>query len=166
METPKRHSAWYDHAEEKHTSLSRFKTSSQTLPLSRALFENGKIQGLRCGSSFPSKSNPPRPDVPSSLRPTLLQLNAVHWQWIDRFPFADARDEIILNSGNFDEEDFLGDLASYESFEILPGFESWDPSGWRMIPGYFKEKWGYLFPSLSYVSSPASMISTSSTSAS
>ncbi len=115
--------------------------------LFRALFENGRLLGLTCGSCIPSKSRPAAPHVPESLQPTLLQLNAVHWQGIDRYPFSDARDLMILNSGSIEEEEFLYDLFSIESFELLPGYESWDPRGWRMIPGAWKEKWGYLFPS-------------------
>lgn len=160
------------HHDAYHINLQRLALSSESprsnptlsyLLYTRAMFENGQILGIKCGSSIPSKSLPAGPHVPESLQPTLLQLSAVHWLWIDRFPFADARDEIILNSGNFEEEDLLHDLFSYETFEVLPGYEGWDPAGWRMVPGYFKEKWGYLFPSFNNQSSSSSMTSVTST---
>lgn len=112
-----------------------------------AMYDNGMMQGLACGIAFPAKSRRAGLEVPSTLHPTLLQLDTVHWQWVDRFPFADARDEIILNMGKFNEEEFLRDLFSIESFSIEPGCKSWDPLGWRICPT-FQRKWGWLFPSV------------------
>ena len=110
------------------------------------MFENGTLLGLRCGSSFPSKSVPQSDQVPQSLHPTLLQLSTVHWQWIDRLPWADARDEVILQSGNIDEEELLWDVFHMETFTIRPGANFWDGTAYSIAPE-FSEKWGYLFPS-------------------
>ncbi|KIW06812.1 uncharacterized protein PV09_02492 [Verruconis gallopava] len=110
-----------------------------------ALFENGNILGIACGASFPSKSKLAGPDVPPSLRPTLLQLSTVHWQWIDRLPFPEARDEIIIQSSNFNEEEFLWDIFNMPTFTLTPGLRAWDPNAYRMHP-QFKSKWGFLFP--------------------
>ncbi|MBE7181470.1 MAG: DUF3425 domain-containing protein [Terriglobus roseus] len=112
-----------------------------------ALFRNGQYLGLTCGTCVPGKSPPAGPACPAPLRPTLLQLAAVHFRWIDRFPFEDCRDEMILRGsgpGGFDEDDFLADIFAMPSF-VVEG-ESWDPSGWTMVEGPFKERWGSLFP--------------------
>jgi hypothetical protein len=111
-----------------------------------AIIENGKILGISCGSMFAKKSNPAVPGLPESLIPTLLQLSTVHWAWIDKFPFPDFRDEIILDSGNIDEEEFLEDLFAMEAFTVAPGGSSWDPYAYT-ISSEFQQKWGYLFPS-------------------
>lgn len=113
-----------------------------------ALYENGNLLGLTCGSSIPSKSKPEPPGTPDSLHPTLLQLSTVHWQWIDRFPFPDFRDEMIIRSGEIDEEDFVGDLFNLDPFTLTPGARSTDPYAYTMNPE-FRAKWGYLFPSFS-----------------
>jgi hypothetical protein len=109
-----------------------------------ALFQNGRILGLSCGQSFPMKSKPASPEIPLSLQPTLLQMSAVHWAWIDRFPFPAARDKMIIESANIEEEDLMADFFSMPTFVIEPGCQSWDPSGWTICPE-FKAKWGYLF---------------------
>lgn len=95
---------------------------------------------------FARKSNPAFPGMPESLRPTLLQLSTVHWAWIDKFPFPDFRDEIILHSGNIDEEEFLEDLFAMEALIVAPGGVPWDPSAYS-INSRFQQKWGFLFPS-------------------
>lgn len=110
-----------------------------------ALFQNGKILGLRCSTSFPAKSEPAHDGIPLTLRPTLLQISTVHFRWIDRFPMEDCRDEMILNMGSYEEEDFLRDLFTTTSFTIKPGFASWDPAGWSIEPE-FQKNWGWLFP--------------------
>jgi hypothetical protein len=111
-----------------------------------ALFETGKLLNIACGTNFPSKSKPAPPGTPASLQPTLLQLSTVHWQWIDRFPFPDFRDEMIIHSGDIDEEEFLGDLFSMEPFTLAVGASPADPYAYTMNPE-FRAKWGYLFPS-------------------
>lgn len=61
-------------------------------------------------------------------------------------PFADARDELIIQSGNFDEEDFLYDVFNMETFYLKPGRKAWDPKAYTIAPE-FQNKWGHLFPS-------------------
>ena len=121
--------------------------SNPTLSVYTALWINGQMLGLTCGTSFPAKSRPVQPDIPVSLHPTLLQLTTVHWLWIDRIPVPESRDEFILNMGMMEEDDFLQDIFCMESFTLMPGCSSWDPSGWRIRPA-FQQKWGHLFPSL------------------
>ena len=113
-----------------------------------ALFDNGDMLGIACGTSFPCKSKPQGPHVPASLQPTLLQLSTVHWQWIDRLPFPEARDEMIIQSGNFEEEAFLKDIFNMQTFELSPGAKPWDPSAYSIAPE-FQRKWGWLFPGFS-----------------
>jgi len=139
-----------DDAAIKHhdTTFDRFKAPLESLAFLSALFENGTILGVACGANFPSKSRPVAPEIPASLQPTILQLSTVHWQWIDRFPFPECRDEMIIQSGNIDEEDFLGDLINMETFRVTLGARSWDPTAFTICPT-FQAKWGFLFPSFS-----------------
>jgi hypothetical protein len=109
-----------------------------------ALFKNGRILGIPCGSQVPWKSLPCDHNVPETLRPTLLQMTTLHIPWIDRFPFPKMRDNIIMMNAVIDEEDFLNDLFTTESFVVASGTMSWDPNGW-VIGKEFQEKWGYLF---------------------
>jgi hypothetical protein len=43
-----------------------------------------------------------------------------------------------------DDEEFLQDLFTMDSFTITPGCSSWDPRSWKLERGVFAEKWGYL----------------------
>ena len=109
-----------------------------------ALFDNGAMMGLSCSSNVPRKSLPQGPEIPLTLHPTALQLTTFHPSWIDRFPFAKMRDNFISMTGIIDEEEFLRDLFSMDSFRIKPGKPGWDASAWSM--GHdFGKKWGYLF---------------------
>lgn len=112
-----------------------------------ALFVNGQMLGLKCGASIPAKSGVAAAHIPCSLRPTILQLSTVHLNWIDRYPFEDCRDQLIMDSGAFEEEEYLFDLFSMASFTVEPDYPSWDPRGWSMEPEWEK-KWGWLFPSV------------------
>jgi hypothetical protein len=69
----------------------------------------------------------------------------VHWQWIDRVPFPEARDEMIIQSGHFEEEEFLRDIFNMETFTLRPGSMPWDSSAYSIAPT-FQSKWGWLFP--------------------
>jgi hypothetical protein len=117
-----------------------------TVPTSvyAALFYNGAMMGLSCSSNVPHKSLPQGPDVPLSLHPTALQLGTFHVSWIDRFPFAKMRDNFISMAGIINEEEFLCDLFSMDSFRIKEGKPGWDPNGWIMGKE-FGRKWGFLF---------------------
>lgn len=109
-----------------------------------ALFKNGRVLGIPCGSQITWKSSSRGPEIPASLQPTLLQRTAMHTSWIDRFPFPRMRDNFIRLSAVIDEEEFLSCLFDTHSFTIVPGTMSWDPSGW-IIGKEFREKWGFLF---------------------
>lgn len=109
-----------------------------------ALFHNGVILGLACSSSNMSKSRPAPPNTPESLRPISLQMEQVHFEWIDRFPMPNLRHSMIRFSDVINNEEFLADIFTGQTFTIQPGRPSWDPDAWEVTPE-FKEKWGYLF---------------------
>lgn len=110
-----------------------------------ALYNNGRILGLRCSlDTIAVSAVPDTAIVPLSLRPSLLQLTVPHHTWIDRFPLQAFRDNMISMAGIFDEEDFLADIFEMESLHIKPGAASWDPEAWTLGLA-FSGKWGYLF---------------------
>ncbi|KAJ7033431.1 hypothetical protein C8F04DRAFT_1104711 [Mycena alexandri] len=116
---------------------------SGSITMYTALFQNGLILGLTCGTVFPAKSRPQPPNVPDSLQPTAVQLMHIHPPWIDRFPFPRMRDNMVT-LGVIDEEVFLQYIFSSPTFEIKPGYASWDPAGW-VVQKEFVENWGFLF---------------------
>ena len=109
-----------------------------------ALWDNGAMLGLLCSTTIISTSNNVGLHIPESLHPTETQLTVSHPSWVDRFPFPKFRDNFILCYGVVDEEAFLRDLFSMDSFSIKPGRFGWDPTAWSIRPG-FAAKWGYLF---------------------
>ncbi|KAH8647577.1 hypothetical protein BGZ60DRAFT_423649 [Tricladium varicosporioides] len=123
-------------------------TSFQVTPshtVYSALFHNGVLLGLPCSTASISRSLPPASHIPPSLWPSKLQLETVHYQWIDRFPLPRLRDRMIELSDEFSTEDFLADMFSTtESFSLEAGKESWDESAWS-IGDRFRSKWGFLF---------------------
>lgn len=109
-----------------------------------ALFHNGVILELSCGTSIVSKSRPALPHVPESLRPTQSQLENVHFSWIDRFPLPQLRERLILFSDSLNSEEFLADIFTTSTFTIIPGATSWDACAWHVCQA-FKRKWSCLF---------------------
>jgi hypothetical protein len=109
-----------------------------------ALFHNGVILGLACSTSSIATSSPASAHIPAPLRPTLLQTQIVHFQWIDRIPLPHVRDKMIHHMDRWSAEEFLGDIFSTTSFAIKPGRMSWDPTAWEVSRG-FREKWRLLF---------------------
>ena len=109
-----------------------------------ALFINGKVLGMTCGTPIAAKSSPASPDVPLSLQPTPTQLLTVHFRVIDRFPFPKMRDNFINMSAIIDDEEFSSDIFTMPSFSITPGGAPWDPGAWKMEKA-FADKWGFLF---------------------
>lgn len=108
-----------------------------------ALYFNGVILGIPCSFTAASKSSPAGPRIPLSLRPIPLQLDTVHYELIDRFPFPRMRYNMIALFDHYSIEDFVGDLFMTSTFMIKPGGESWDPGAWR-IDADFKAKWRFL----------------------
>lgn len=109
-----------------------------------ALYKNGRLLGIPCGTQMLWKSPRCGPEIPNSLQPTLLQMTTLHTSWIDRFPFPQMRDNFIKMNAIINEEEFLASLFDTTGFTMIPGTRSWDPAGWIMGKE-FGEKWGYLF---------------------
>lgn len=104
-----------------------------------ALFDNGQLLGLSCGTVARTRSLYDCAGLPQYLCPSESQKTMVHAQWIDRFPFPFMRDACISLLDTSGEEEFLADLFKMPSFVILQGYASWDPAGW-VISTAFKEK--------------------------
>ncbi|KAF2489456.1 hypothetical protein BU16DRAFT_531747 [Lophium mytilinum] len=121
-------------------------TAQPPVPLTvfSAMFLNGKMLGLSCGTVLPGKSKLQPVGIPSTLQPTATQIYNYHALFIDRFPFPKMRNNMIDMSPIIDDEEFLQDLFTMDSFTITPGCASWDPRSWQLIKGPWAEKWGYL----------------------
>ena len=131
------------------TSMTPISLDHALLPLSNhtiysALFHNGVILGLACASASVTRSRPASPHVPEPLCPTIIQLQNVHFDWIDRFPMSDFRNKLITCSDSLSIEGFLADLFTVPSFVLTPGCASWDPMAWNATKE-FKSKWACLF---------------------
>ncbi|KAH7305464.1 hypothetical protein B0I35DRAFT_443836 [Stachybotrys elegans] len=92
-------------------------------------------------------------DVPPNLKPTALQTMVPHAAWIDAVPHAAWRNNLILWSGKFDEEDFASDLlgglyegaaaSECEARGVVVWSPVWHPSGWELSEGFLR-KWGWM----------------------
>ena len=91
-------------------------------------------------------------DIPPFLHPTHLQRTVPHEDWIDIVPCPVWRDNIILSSGTFDEDELWSDTIG-GLFEGFPNSEieqrgvvAWSPpwhvSGWEISEGFWR-KWGW-----------------------
>ncbi len=92
--------------------------------------------------------------VPPQLAPTVLQQNTPHKSWIDCFPLAAMRDNLIKYQESYNQDewcaDILGTLFDNHRGGDLCGFiawtEPWDISGWEISKG-FARKYGRLLKS-------------------
>ncbi|KAI0384867.1 hypothetical protein F5Y04DRAFT_222589 [Hypomontagnella monticulosa] len=107
---------------------------------------------LECGAVFNLKNFPHPPDtIPPSLEPTELQKRIDHDVYIDVFPWPSMRDNLLLNMGNFDEDELCVDVAGglWEGFDkveqtgLIVWGEPWSETGWEMSEG-FATKWSFL----------------------
>lgn len=87
---------------------------------------------------------------PDNLRPTALQRTIIHHPWIDLFPIAGMRDNILrgLEARLINEDELCSDMMSVENTDdALAPFviwgESWDARGWEVSTDFLK-KWGWL----------------------
>jgi hypothetical protein len=108
------------------------------------MYTNGRMLGIPCVTSMEGKSAVAPPEIPLALQPIPTQLNIVHFLFIDRFPLARLRHNMIMLSDNFSAEEFIADLFTMPSFTITSGYHCWDPKGWVVDPE-FKLKWEFLF---------------------
>lgn len=114
-------------------------------------------------SPFPTASDSYCGSLPLSLRPTRVQKSMPHHPYIDLFPIAEVRDNMIIYDGLFDEDEFCADLAGHTVPSMKdstgemgineqdgPGYtglvvwgEPWDPAAWELSP-YVARKWAWL----------------------
>lgn len=102
----------------------------------------------RFSISGPHPTTLPAVNLPLSLRPTDMQRSRLHHPWLDFFPFAQLRDNLIQNENSMDDTQFCRDLMSFwtvssESNCLLVWGNPWDPMNWE-ITETFLQKWGRL----------------------
>ena len=93
----------------------------------------------------------PPDTIPPSLYPTPTQLAIPHDAWIDSFPSAQMRDNLILNRGNYDPDELCFDTSGglWEGFDVVDvrGMmiwgEPWMEEGWEITQG-FVDKWAWI----------------------
>jgi len=93
----------------------------------------------------------PPDTIPPSLYPTPIQLAIPHEPWIDSFPSAQMRDNLILNEGNYDPDELCFDTSGglWEGFDcvevrgMMIWGEPWIEEGWEVTQG-FVDKWGWI----------------------
>ncbi|RFU34036.1 hypothetical protein B7463_g2285, partial [Scytalidium lignicola] len=93
--------------------------------------------------------------LPPDLRPTQLQLVREHHPYIDTFPSATARDNLLLAGNEFDELELWKDVIgiatkcgcnitnSSEMSGVLVWGESWDVRSWEVSEA-FARKWTWM----------------------
>ncbi|KAJ5664191.1 hypothetical protein N7507_004922 [Penicillium longicatenatum] len=98
-----------------------------------------------CG---PAQNDLPQ-SLPAGLQPTALQKSSAHHPWLDFFPFAHMRDELIRNEESLDDSQLCRDLMGFwtmptegENCMIVWG-DPWEPMNWE-ITETFLQKWSYL----------------------
>jgi hypothetical protein len=79
----------------------------------------GQTMPVECGSSLVIATLPTPDEIPPNLWPTPLQKAIPHEPWIDLFPVGTMRDNLILNSGKYDEDEFCDDMCGglYDGFD-------------------------------------------------
>ncbi|KAK1961634.1 hypothetical protein LY78DRAFT_617393 [Colletotrichum sublineola] len=128
--------------------------------LFRGLMENSKTLGITLSMILdddcvsPYSSNPAYDGteraaaLPSSLRPTRMQLTAAHHPWLDIFPLPRLRDNLIEAGSALDDDELCldmlgsGDAPSGQGGMILWG-EPWDPRSWEVTEDFVK-KWRWV----------------------
>ena len=89
-------------------------------------------------------------NLPGSLKPTPLQLNTPHADWIDLFPSPRMRDNAIRTQHQFSNLDLCADVLSSLSGKqndtdsgLRVWSNPWEPDGWELTEGFVR-KWGFL----------------------
>jgi Domain of unknown function (DUF3425) len=86
--------------------------------------------------------------IPASLKPTALQQTQIHHPWLDFFPFAQLRDNLIKHEEEIDDSQLCRDLVGFwnmpenDNFMLVWG-DPWNPMNWE-ITEQFLQKWGWL----------------------
>jgi hypothetical protein len=87
-------------------------------------------------------------EVPPSLQATALQKQIPHHPWLDIFPFARMRDNLILAGDALDDHEFCHDLIGFwdtqrENATLLVWGTPWDPQNWEVTEA-FARKWSWI----------------------
>jgi hypothetical protein len=131
----------------------------RAMAVNRTLISGILVTPLDCGEEVIHViPYPTKPELlPPKLLPTTLQQKVPHGDWIDMFPYPEARDRLIRAAGTFDEDELWADCIGglYEGFPddeierrgIIAWSPPWDITGWEMSEGFLR-KWGWLFKGL------------------
>jgi len=130
--------------------------------LFRAFISNGKKLGFSTAEQYLGHDElspfvkPVHPEdtllslhsLPLALRPTKSQCQTPHHPWLDLLPDPVMRDNLIRESGGYDEGELCDDLiglfsASAERNGLIVWGEPWDPSGWEVTKPFLKH-WGWV----------------------
>ncbi|KAI1411224.1 hypothetical protein F5Y13DRAFT_165970 [Hypoxylon sp. FL1857] len=107
---------------------------------------------LECGAALNIEFISSAPNsIPPSLESTELQKRIAHDVWMDTFPWASMRDNLVLNRGKYDGDDLCIDLMGglYEGFDevektgLIVWGEPWSETGWE-VSERFATKWSFL----------------------
>lgn len=85
---------------------------------------------------------------PRSLRPTPLQKTKEHHPWIDLFPHAQMRDNMLTRLEEYDEDQLCADTIGWHhapmgTCGMIVWKDPWDPSGWE-ISETFAKQWPWV----------------------
>ncbi|KAL2782602.1 hypothetical protein BJX66DRAFT_320305 [Aspergillus keveii] len=124
----------------------------------RAYLHNIALIGLSpnglCEAEILSPFNGMRPwtstktSLPPALQPTETQVFQAHHPWLDFFPHPKARDNLIREQDNYDEDELCLDILGFwnnnvpENMLLVWGEPS-IPGNWE-VTELFIEKWGWV----------------------
>lgn len=79
----------------------------------------------------------PGAHYPQALCPTPIQRTISHHPWIDLWPIPRMRHNLLLNAGNYDEDQLCNDLVEFrglmnEQSGLIVWGEPWDIWGWEV----------------------------------
>ena len=102
----------------------------------------------RFSISGPHPKAVPVTNLPPSLHPTELQQSQPHHPWLDFFPFAPLRDNLIQHEDCMDDSQLCRDLMGFwtmpsEENCMLVWGNPWDPMNWEITEAFLR-KWGRL----------------------
>ncbi|KAL4946702.1 hypothetical protein BDV06DRAFT_182151 [Aspergillus oleicola] len=119
------------------------------LGYSREWMTDDALSRFSINGPFQPKAPPPATHIPPSLRPTELQQSRPHHPWLDFFPFARLRDNLIQNQDSMDDSQFCRDLMGFwttpdgDANCMLVWGDPWIPMNWEITETFLK-KWGGL----------------------
>ncbi|KAL4904259.1 hypothetical protein BDW74DRAFT_178841 [Aspergillus multicolor] len=104
---------------------------------------------IQISSPRPSTFSAQLSSLPCALRPTPLQLSSIYHTWINLFPCAIMRDNLIRAGNEWDDEELCTDIMGFwdGNAQGPHGLIVWgdpaDPSAWEVSEGFVR-KWGWV----------------------